>query len=53
MSRSRKKGKSPGNEYWSKRPMSGSPPSKWAKKRTHRLERIESKKIVKKESEEK
>jgi hypothetical protein len=54
MSRSKKSknGKGPGYEYWSKRPMSGSPPGRWAKKKTHRLERIEAKKIIKKESEE-
>ena len=53
MSRTKKSknAKGPGYEYWSKRPMSGSPPGRWAKTRTHRKERIEAKKIIKKESE--
>jgi len=48
----RKGGKGPGYEYWSKRagnkdcPL----PGKFSKNRTHRLERIENKKTVKKES---
>lgn len=48
----RKGGKGPGYEYWSRRPgnKNGGSPGKETKKRTHRLERIEDKKIVKKET---
>lgn len=52
MSRTKKKQKPPGYEFWSKRPMSnkhGADPGKITKKRTHRLERIEGKKEIKKE----
>lgn len=48
MSRSKKKGKSPGYEYWSKRPMSGSTPGRWAKTKTHRLERKQGKTLTRK-----
>jgi hypothetical protein len=51
MSRTKKGKKSPGYDYWSKRPMSGSSPSKWAKKVTHKLERLKAKEEVKKEKE--
>lgn len=44
MSRTKKRGKSPGSEYWSKRPGSGEPPGEFSKNRTHRLERLEAKK---------
>ena len=39
MSRTKKGSKSPGYEYWGKRPMSGSNPGAWAKKVTHKIER--------------
>jgi hypothetical protein len=50
MSRTRKGNKSPGYDYWSKRPGSrkASSPGKFAKKLNHRLERLEGKKQVKK-----
>jgi len=53
MSRSNKGKKGPGYEYWSRRPgnKTGGIPGKETKK-THRLERLESKKIIRKESEE-
>lgn len=53
MSRSKKKGKGPGSEYWSKRPgtKKANSPGKFAKKVNKRLERIESKKLVKEEKE--
>ena len=47
MSRTKKGKKAIGYEYWSKRPASnkgGATPSKYTKKRTHKLERIENKK---------
>jgi hypothetical protein len=47
MSRTRKGSKGAGHEYWSKRPNSMSVPGKESKKRTHRLERIEDKKVEK------
>jgi hypothetical protein len=52
MSRSKKGKKGAGYEYWGKRPGKLSSPGKEAKKATHRLERLQSKKITKKESEE-
>lgn len=54
MSRSKKGSKGPGYEYWSKRPIAnqhGAVPGKETKKRTHRLERIEAKKQIKRERE--
>ena len=53
MSRSKKKSKSPGYEYWSKRPgnKKNNNPGKDAKKLNSRMERIEAKKIIKKEKE--
>ena len=39
MSRSRKGKKGPGYEYWSKRPMAGSPPGRISKTITHKKER--------------
>jgi hypothetical protein len=50
MSRSKKKKKKPGYEYWSKRPISrncGANPGKETKNQTHRLERLEAKKQIK------
>lgn len=50
MSRSKKGKKSPGYEYWSKRPIAknhGAVPGRETKTRTHRLERLEGKKKVK------
>lgn len=46
MSRTRKGKRGPGDEYWSKRPVSrkhGATPGRETKTRTHRLERIEAK----------
>lgn len=46
MSRSKRKGKSPGYEYWSRRPLSrrsGAEPGRATKRLTHRLERAEAK----------
>lgn len=47
MSRTKKGSKRPGHEYWSKRPNSMSVPGRESKTRTHRLERIEDKKLEK------
>lgn len=49
----RKGGKGPGHDYWSKRPgtKKSDDPGKFSKKLNVRLERIENKKVVKKESE--
>lgn len=55
MSRTKKDKKGIGFEYWSKRPMSnrhGGIPGKDTKKRTHRLERLEAKKDIKKQKDE-
>lgn len=55
MSRTRKGSKGPGAEYWSRRPVSrkfGATPSPYSKKRTHSLERIEEKELLRKEAEE-
>lgn len=41
MSRTKKGSKAAGYEYWSKRPMSGANPGRWAKTVTHRIERRE------------
>ncbi len=52
MSRTKKGTRSPGSEFWSKRPGSnkcGSGPGKTAKKETHRLERLEGKKQIRKD----
>jgi hypothetical protein len=51
MSRSRRKSKYSGSEYWSKRPgtKKSSDPGKDAKKLNGRLERIEGKKAIAKE----
>ena len=52
MSRTKKKTKSPGTEYWTKRPISrqhGAIPGRYTKTRTHRLERLEGKKEIKKQ----
>lgn len=49
MSRSKRGKKAPGWEHWSRRPNSMSPPGRVSKTRTHRLERIENKKIIKKQ----
>jgi hypothetical protein len=46
MSRSKKGKKSPGYEYWSKRPNSMSSPGKISKNITHRKERADAKKVV-------
>lgn len=50
MSRTKKGGKGPGHEYWTKRPGSnrhGGTPGKFTKKLTHSLERLEGKKAIK------
>lgn len=55
MSRSKKGGKPPGYNYWSKRPgthKGGMDPGKFSKKLNARLERIEGKEEIKKELEE-
>lgn len=46
MSRTKKGSKSPGEEYWTKRPGNkwGQTPGSFAKKRTHKMERQEGKK---------
>ena len=52
MSRTKKQKKAPGYEYWGKRPGTkklGGSPGKDAKKLTHRLERLEGKKVIKKQ----
>lgn len=51
MSRSQKKQKPPGFEYWSRRPMSrnhGATPGRVTKKITHKRERGEAKKEMRK-----
>lgn len=52
MSRTKKSKKGPGYEYWGKRPTPITTPGREAKKLTHKLERIQNKKIIKKELEE-
>jgi hypothetical protein len=52
MSKTKKGAKGPGFEYWSKRPNSMSQPGKASKKVTHKKERGQSKKAIKKESNE-
>ena len=50
MSRSKRKSKNRGKEYWGKRPISrnhGATPGRYSKTRTHRLERLEGKKKTK------
>lgn len=52
MSRTVKGKKGVGYEYWSKRPVSrncGANPGRESKKRTHRLERLEGKKEIRKQ----
>ena len=41
MSRTKKGAKSPGYEYWSKRPLNGHSPGSIAKRITHKLERAQ------------
>lgn len=51
MSRSKKKGKSPGYEYWGKRPISaekGAIPGRITKTRTHKMERAAARRQTKK-----
>lgn len=50
MSRSKRKGKSPGFEYWGKRPgnKGGQTPGKGVKRKTHKAERREFKRQLKK-----
>ena len=50
MSRTKKGKKGPGYDYWSRRPTPITSPGRASKKLTHRLERIEGKKKIKKES---
>lgn len=50
MSRTRKGSKPPGYEYWSARPLSGSPPGKAVKKMTHKIERQQNKRHARKEA---
>lgn len=53
MSRTFKGKKGVGYEYWSRRPCNknGGNPGKYTKKRTHKLERIENKKLEKEDNE--
>lgn len=55
MSRTKKGGKGPGYEFWSKRPgkgeYGGTDGSKYGKKLTHKAERREGKDVTKKEEE--
>lgn len=56
MSRTKKSSKSPGHEYWGKRPLSnkhGAAPGKFTKTRTHKIERAENKRLTKKALKEK
>lgn len=52
MSRSVKGSKGYGFEYWSKRPMCYSSPSRWAKQKCHRIERQNDKDLVRNELDE-
>lgn len=52
MSRTKKGAKGAGFEYWSKRPCAGDSPGRETKKRTHRKERIQDKKIIEREKKE-
>lgn len=52
MSKTKKGSKGPGYEYWSKRPLAGSPPGKDTKKKTHRIERAANKALTRKETRE-
>lgn len=52
MSRSKSGSKSPGYDYWSRRPGSGMGYGKKVKKVTHKKERVQNKKLVKKEMKE-
>lgn len=45
MSRTRKGSKGPGYEYWSRRPLCGEAPGKKTKRKTHRIERMEAKRV--------
>ncbi|WDS62170.1 hypothetical protein [Pseudomonas phage D6] len=49
MSRSKTGGKGCGWEYWSRRPMRFWSPSKWAKQKCHRIERMQEKQQIYKE----
>lgn len=49
MSRTKKGKKSPGYDYWSRRPNKGTSPGPVTKKITHRMERIESAEKIRKE----
>lgn len=53
MSKSFKTGRSPGKEWWGKRPMAGFPISEkynqWWKRRLHKLERKEAEKAIRRE----
>lgn len=51
MSRTKRGSKPPGYDYWSRRPMSGSRPSPSVKKTTHKIERAQSRTLVRKEKE--
>lgn len=52
MSRSKKKGKPPGYDFWSRRPLSGQGHGKILKKLIHKIERGQSKRLTRKEKEE-
>lgn len=54
MSRTKKGKKGCGYEYWGRRPIArnhGAVPGRWTKTRTHRLERLEAKAIIRKQKE--
>lgn len=53
MSRTKKGGKAVGFEYWSRRPYSCYCPGSKIKKLTHKVERQDGKKIIRKEQKEK
>lgn len=52
MSRSKKNGKRPGYDFWSRRPLSGQEYGKKLKKLIHKIERQQNKRLARKEKEE-
>jgi hypothetical protein len=52
MSRTEKRKKGPGFEYWGKRPGKDTIPGRASKTATHRLERLEAKKKIKEQLDE-
>jgi len=49
MSRSKKKGKPPGYDFWGRRPLSGQGSGKKLKKWIHKIERLNNKQLARKE----